>query len=839
MPDLPTGTVTFLFTDIEGSTIRWEQHREAMQAALARHDAILRQAIEAHGGHVFKTVGDAFYAAFATTPDALASALTAQRTLGAAEWGETGALRVRMALHTGTAEQRDGDYFGQPLNRVARLLVAGYGGQVLLSSAAQILVRDQLPAGVELRDLGEHRLKDLTTPEHIFQVVAPDLPAEFPPLKTLDNHPNNLPIQPTPLIGREHELEAVCTMLQRSDVRLLTLTGPGGIGKTRLGVQVAAETCDAFAGGVLFVTLASIRDPGLVVPTIAETLGIPEVPGQPLGQTLKAYFRDNQMLLVLDNFEQVLAAAAWLGESFAVAPKLKVLVTSRVVLNVNGEHTFNVPTLALPDRNDLPAPEQLAQYAAIRLFVERAQAAKASFAVSNEVVPAIVEICYRLDGLPLAIQLAAPRIRIVSLEEVLARLENRLNVLTGGARALPARQQYLRATLDCSYGLLDPGCQLLFARLAVFAGGCTMEAAEAVCNTREDLPIAVFDGLASLVDNSLLRQDVGSDGTSRFVILETIREYARERLEANGEVEGMRRQHARFFLALAEQAELAGPQQVAWLQRLEEEHDNLRLALEWLLRPEESVELFVRLAGRLSEFWSRRGYLSEGRRWLEVALRRLSGVSSLPASSTWKAYVLNQAGILAHAQGDYRAARRHLEETLALARKLEDTPGIATALANLGNVAYDQGDYPRARTYYEETLALARKLGDTSAIARTLNNLGNVAYAQGDYRAAPTHLEEVLALARELGDTSGIATALINLGNVAYDQGDYPRARAYYEETLALARELGDTSGIARTLNNLGSVTYVQGDYPAHGETSRRLLRSHGSWRMRPASPRH
>lgn len=584
MPAIPTGTVTFLFTDIEGSTQLWERHPEAMKVALARHDALLRQAIEANNGYVFKTVGDAFCAAFPTTPDALTAALAAQRALFAESWGEVGSIRVRMALHTGAAEERDGDYFGQPLNRVARLLSAGHGGQTLLSLASQELVRDHLPPGAELRDLGERRLKDLIRPERVFQLIIPDLPAEFAPLKTLDYRPNNLPAQATPFIGREREVGAVRKELLRSEVRLLTLTGPGGTGKTRLSLQAAADLLDDFTDGVFFVPLALVGDPALVAPTIAHTLNVNEVGGKPLLELLKDHLRDKQLLLVLDNFEQVTAAAPLVGELLIAAPRLKVMITSREVLHVYGEHDYPVPPMTLPDPMHLPPLERLAQYEAVQLFIERAQAAKTDFVITSENAPAVAEICVQLDGLPLAIELAAARVRLFSPQAMLARLEHRLKFLTGGARDLPARQRTLRGAIEWSYELLDADEQTLFRRLAVFVGGCMLEVAEAVCNARNDLAIDVLAGLESLADKSVLEQEEMSD-EPRFRMMETIREFAMERLEESGEAEPLRRRHAEMHLLLAEQArsELGGPRATVYLDRLEVEHDNLRAALAWSL----------------------------------------------------------------------------------------------------------------------------------------------------------------------------------------------------------------------------------------------------------------
>ena len=537
MASPPTGTLTFLFTDIEGSTKLWEDNVPAMQAALARHDELLRLAIEERGGYVFKTVGDAFCCAFPTALDALEAALEIQRRLLSSEWEERGVLRVRMALHTGAAEERDGDYFGPPVNRVARLLSAAHGSQVLLSLPAQELVRDRLPAGSSLRDLGEHRLKDLFRPERVYQLTAPGLPSEFPPLRTLDAYRNNLPLQPTPLVGREKEVAEVCERLSRPEVRLLTLTGAGGTGKTRLGLQAAAELTEEFEDGVFFVSLAAISDPELVIPAVAGTLGVKEAGGQPLLENLEYYLGEKRILLMADNFEQVLEAAPMVSEMLSGAPNLKVLATSRIPLRLYGEHEYPVPPLALPDPERLPSVERLTQYEAVRLFVERAQAAKADFSVTNESAPAVAEICHRLDGLPLAIELAAARIKVLSPQKMLGRLGNRLKLLTGGARDRPERQRTLRSTIEWSYGLLEEGEKVLFARLSVFAGGRTLEAIEAICDAEGDLPVDVLDGLASLVDESLLKQEEGVGGEPRFVMLETIHEFAREKLQESEEGE--------------------------------------------------------------------------------------------------------------------------------------------------------------------------------------------------------------------------------------------------------------------------------------------------------------
>ena len=811
MTQLPTGTVTFLFTDIEGSTRLWEERPEAMGEALARHDALLAEAIVAHGGYVFKTIGDSVCAAFDTAPDALRAALAAQRALHAEPWGESGPLRVRMALHTGAAEERAGDYAGPPLNRVARLLTIGHGGQILLSQSTYDLVRDELPPGASARDLGERRLKDLIRPERAFELVTADLPSDFPPLRTLDARRHNLPVQATPLIGREREVTSARERLLTPGVRQLTLTGPGGTGKTRLGLQVAAEAVDRFEDGVFFVALAPIGDPALVAPTIAETLGVRDAGGRPLRESLEDYLQDKQLLLVLDNFEQVLGAAPLVAELLARAPELKILVTSRAVLHLRGEHEFPVPPLALPDPGSLPSVGAMSQYAAVALFIERAAAVNPDFAVTNENAPAVAEICHRLDGLPLAIELAAARIRLLPPAAMLARLGRRLPFLTGGARDLPARQQTLRGTIEWSYDLLDEGERRLFRWLAPFVGGCTLEAVETVCNALGDLQVDVLDGVASLVDKSLVRQDQGTGGEHCFAMLETIREYALEQLEASGEVGALRRQHAEYYLALAEEAELRfweGGEYGLWLTRLEQEHDNLRAALAWSQTEAGDAEIGLRLAGALWWFWFVHSHYSEGRRWLETTLA-VSGEASI----SLRAKLLTGAGQLVRVQGDYGRGAALLEEAVGLCRDLGDIRGLARALIELAFASLFRGDDQQAAAFWEESLALSRRSGHSWGVATSLHGLGRAAEFRGDYERAAALLEESLGLFRELGNTWYTAWGLRYLGRVLQTQGDQVRAVALLEESLALWREQDNKPGMAWALHNLAGVARAQGEH--------------------------
>ena len=809
MRDLPSGTVTFLFTDIAGSTQRWEHDAAVMRSLLTRHDALLGAAIDEHGGVVFKTVGDAFYAAFTNAPAALDAALAAQRALSAEDWGEGEPLRVRMALHTGSVEAQNGDYFGRPLNRVARLLSAGHGGQTLVSGVTEELIRDGLPSGIALRDMGEARLKDLLRPEHIFQIVAPDLPNDFPPLKTLDTQRTNLPAQANMLVGREREAEEVIALLRRDDVRLVTLIGPGGTGKTRLGVQVAAECLDFFADGVFFIPLADVVDPTRVLSQIAETLGITERGGQPLAVRLPTALREQRMLLLLDNFEQVTGAGPAISQLLAAAPGLKALVTSRAALHVYGEREYPVPPLPLPGRR--ATVERLMQSESVRLFVTRAQEVKADFALTPANAKAIADICARLDGLPLSIELAAAWIKLLTPQALLQRFTHTLQVLTGGARDLPARQRTLRGAIDWSYTTLGADEQAVFARMAVFAGGGTLTAIETICGAPHDLKIEIVDSLLSLADKSLLRHIEGREGEPRFAMLGTIREYALERLAERGELVAMRHARTMYYLALAEEAEphLTGAAQGAWLARLEEEHDNVRASIRNALEAEE-YEAAVRLVAAFWRFWSVRGYLTEGRHWMEQALAHAEGVPPLV-----RAKALDGLGALMRAQGEYAAAQQRYEESLAIRRGLDHQAGIAHSLSNLAGMARDQGDFEAARELYEECLAIRRATGDTEATTRTLINLGILAQRQGDYATARARYEESFAIGQREGYAQAVAHALMNLGVVAQQQGDFAAARTHYEKSLAAGRAIGDTATVGFALNNLGAMAKQQGDLAA------------------------
>jgi predicted ATPase/class 3 adenylate cyclase len=814
MHEFPSGTVTFLFTDVEGSTRRWEQDSAAMRAAIERHFAILDEAIRAHKGVRFKIIGDAIQAAFPTALDAVLAAVAAQRALIAEDWGALGPVRVRMALHTGAATPHDGDYLSPALNRLARLLAAGAGGQILVTEVTRQLVRDFSPAEMPLQfvDLGEHRLRDLSEVEHVFQLTAPGLPSDFPPLKSLDRQTHNLPSQLTPFIGREALAAETRGRLQQRGVRLLTLTGPGGAGKTRLALQVAADLVEAYADGVWFVPLAPVASAGMVKATIAGTLGIRESSTDSIEATLRAHLRPKHLLLVLDNFEHVVDASPLVADLLSHCPDIQVLVTSRAPLHISGEYELPIPPLELPPA-DIPLrlDDALASEA-VRLFVDRARAVQSNFELTEDNAETVVAICRRLDGLPLAIELAASRVRLLPPKAILARLDSRLTLLTGGGRDRPERQQTLRGAIAWSHDLLEHSEQILFRRLAVFAGGWTLDAAEAVVSFEIDPPLAVFDGLDALHNTSLIRRHESADRDAasdpRFVMLQTIQEFATEQLVASGELARAKDAHASWFLDLATAAEphLAGPSAVSWLDRLESEHDNLRGALDWL-RAEGDGERAVTLAAALSRFWWLRGHVAEGRDQLQKALG-----SDGSAASVARAVALDGAGVLAETQGDYDRAEALHRESLALSRQRGDKTGIARALGNLGVVAFDRGDDDQATTMIEESLAMAREIGDQLLVATALNDLGIVAQDRGDLDRAGVHFQESLALRRLAWSGSEIARSLNNLGGVALDRGEYGRACQLFSESVSLYRDAGDRWGVAGALIGLAVAIHRQGD---------------------------
>jgi predicted ATPase/class 3 adenylate cyclase len=817
MLDLPSGTVTFLFTDVEGSTRLWEQHPQAMRLALARHDTLIEERVEQHGGVLVRPrgEGDSRFAVFSRASNAVAAASAIQQALHAEPWPVETPLQVRLALHTGEADLREGDYYGSAVNRCARLRAIAHGGQTLLSQATHDLVRDSLTPSAELRELGEHRLADLQRAEQVYQLLVAGAPADFPPLRSLEASPHNLPLQLTSFVGREAEIAAITRAL--ATTRLLTLTGAGGAGKTRLALQVAANLVADYPDGVWFVDLAPLADPALVPATAAAVLGVRDSSERPAQESLVAALRSRRVLLLLDNCEHLLEACARLADALVRGcPRVMVLATSRAPLGLAGETVRRVPSLALPEQNRVEPLERLTQYEAVRLFIERAVAARGDFQVTSATAPALAEVCWRLDGIPLAIELAAARVRVLGLEQLARRLDDRFRLLTGGSRTARPRQQTLRALVDWSHDLLSEGERILLCRLSVFAGGWTLEAAEAVCAGEGIEADEVLDLLGGLVDQSLvLAEELPATsraaGEVRYRLLETIRQYAAEKLEACGEDDATQARHANYFLALAEEAvpHLMRREQLVWIARLEAELDNLRAALRWYLEQGAARE-GLRLCEAMLYVWYLGGMMTEVRAWF-------AGLLALPAAqaaSTERARALGHAGMFAHVQGEGAVGQSQLEEALALGRQIDDRVAVAWALQYLIGWTYDAGD-PRVIARLEESLALYRELEDDWGIAEALLHLADLVAGLGDPRLARTYLDEALVVARRTGERRHLGMVRERLGHLSFAAGDLADARTWWEESLALYQELGDVTGVATLENALGDLALRQGAHDA------------------------
>ena len=811
---LPTGTVTFLMTDVEGSVRLWEASPDQMRRALARHDALADEVVARHGGRQIKSrgEGDSLFLVFSAVRDALVAACALQQTYRAEPWPPDTPLRVRMALHIGEAEQRDGDYYGGAVNRCARLRAAAHGGQVLLSATVGESGRDSLPTEASLRDLGLHRLRDLGRPQQIYQLVHPALPSEFPPLRSLDDPalPNNLPLQLTSFVGRDKELADVKALLGRT--RLLTVTGGGGGGKTRLCLQVAADLLDDSGEGAWLVELEALSDPALVPQAVARALGVREEPGRPILQTLTEALGSKRRLLVLDNCEHVLAACAALADALGRrCPNVRLLASSREALGVAGEQVYRIPPLSLPGSKDAGAGD-VARSECVRLFVERAHLVQPAFVLTDGNAPAVAEVCRLLDGIPFAVELAAARMRVLAVEQIQARLPDPLRLLTGGSRTALPRQQTLRALIDWSYDLLDGHERTLLCRLSVFGGGWTLAAAEAVGASGDIACEDVLDLLTSLVDKSLvIYEEPWLGGESRYRLLETVRHYAAEKLQEGGEDGAARDRHRDWFLAVAEEAvlNLRGPQQAQWLDRMEADYGNLRAALDCCLGGGAGdAETGLRLAGLLSSYWLVRGHLTEGRALLDACLAQPG--ASEPTLA--RANALHANGILATAQVDLLRAKAMHAESLALFRRVGDQEAVAVALENLGIVARMQGDLVGARALLEESLAMRRRLEDLASLAMCLVSLGNLLVVQGDFTRAGALLEESLARHRRLEDPRSISISLLGIGRLAARQGDWGRARPLLQECLAIQSQLKDTWAVTQSLGWLALVLQGEGE---------------------------
>jgi predicted ATPase/class 3 adenylate cyclase len=803
--EIPTGTVTFLFTDIEGSTRLAQDLGAGWPPLLERHREIARAAWAEQHGVEIGTEGDSFFVVFTSAPQAAAAAVAVQRGLAAEAWPDGAQIRSRMGMHTGEGVLSGGSYVGLDVHRAARIANAGHGGQVLLSATTRSLVEGSLPSGVTLRDMGEHRLKDLSRPERIWDLLIEGMASDFPALRTLNAVPNNLPMQLTSFLGRQREIAEGRQLL--IDGRLLTLTGPGGTGKTRLSLQIAADATDRFPDGIYFVPLGTISQSDLVLPTIAQVLGLVDPGTRPLDR-LVDHIGTKCFLLVLDNFEQVNAAAPQIADLLARAPKISILVTSRSPLRVSGEQEYPVPPLGVPDPKHLPDLEQLSTYESVALFTERAMAVRPDFAVTSANAPAVAEICVRLDGLPLAIELASARVRVLTPQAIMERLGDRLKLLSGGSRDLPERQQTLRGAIAWSYDLLDEADQRVFARLAVFAGGATLEAIERVVFEPGDAADPL-DAVTSLVDKSLVRQESEPDGEPRFRMLSTIQEFATERLEEQGEAEEMGERQAAWVLALVQEGAtgLFGQDQKAILDRFEREHDNIRAALARAIA-HGHAEMAMRIFAASWRFWQMRGYLAEAREHAERVLA-LAGSADLPDA---RAAALEAAGGIAYWQGQLDVARGWYAEAVEIARASGDDARIANAIYNLSfTFTLEHEDQVQARALAKEAVEIYRRLGDEAGIGRSLWGEANTYYFFRDFAGGIDLAEEALEIFRRLDDRfmMGWTLYMLALYNLTLDR----RAmRQFLEEALPLFTEIEDKSGYAMIFDAFAALFWTEGD---------------------------
>ena len=804
--EVSSSVTTILFTDIEGSTRLWEQEGERMASALAQHDARARAAVESHHGVIVKTTGDGLFAAFADPLDAVNATVMFQQSLVDPAVTNGIPIRVRCGLHVGMVERRDNDYFGTPVNRTARIMSVAHGGQILVSQAVVDEVGSRLSAPTALRDLGSVRLKDLSSPEHVYQVLHPDLRPDFPALRSLEATPNNLPEQLTSFIGRERELEEATQLLKGS--RLLTLLGMGGLGKTRLSLQIAADMLDAYPDGIWFMDLAPIRDPTFVPNEVAQVLAVREEPGKPLANTLCAHLKSRKTLLIFDNCEQVVSACASLANAILkAAPDVRIIASSREALRVPGEQVYPVLPLALP--SPTASVETLSRSEAVQLFMARAQLQKPSFTLTEREAPAVAELVTRVEGIPLALELAAARMRSLSLQEINKRLHNRFTLLTGGGRVLLERQQTLRALVAWSYDLLTDTEKLLFDRLGVFAGGFDLPAAEAVCGVDPITSEDVLDLVMSLVDKSLVMVRE-TDGESRYRMLETLREFGLEGLAQRGEQVAAAAQHCNYYLVMAKAGNqgLQGPEQADWTRRLEAEYDNMRAAIAFALGREGDPIIAVKMEVALMGFRILRGYATEGRSNVHAALA-LPAIQDMDMAHAHALYV---GAALASSQSDDREAARMLESCLELRRGINNPIDIAATLSTLAVVRLHVGDAVRAREGEEEALAIFRQQGCRNEEAIVLLQIGEICLHNGNDEEARGYFEQSLAIARDVKYQETESDCERMLGQLALECGDLPAACERFERALAICHEAGDKRGAATALWWLGKADVARGD---------------------------
>jgi predicted ATPase/class 3 adenylate cyclase len=812
MRNLPIGTVTFLFTDIEGSTRLLQRLGDRYREVVDGHGWILREAIASGGGTEIQTEGDSFFAVFPTPAGALAAAVQAQRTLADYAWPEGHSVRVRMGLHTGEAVLGGDSYIGLDVHLAARIAAAGHGGQIVLSDATRKLVEHTLPDGVTPRDLGRHRLKDIERPEHLYDLVIAGLPSDFPAVRSLEARPTNLPAQRTSFVGREREVAEVTNLLAKT--RLLTLTGPGGTGKTRLALKVALEHLDRFSDGVFFVDLSPIVDPALVPSAIAQALVVREEAGRDLLDTLADHVRDRHLLLVVDNSEQVIEAGDTVGHLLDAAHRLTVLATSRAPFHLSGEHEYQVFPLAVPVPDELADLDMLNRSEAVMLFRERAEAIRPGFQVTSQNASAVAQIAAHLDGLPLAIELAASRLNVLSPEALVDRLGQRLPLLTSGPRDLPERQRTLRSTIEWSHDLLGAEEQRLFARLGTFNGGWSLETAEAICGP--GMKSSVLDGLDKLVDQSLVRPGAGPD-QFRFSMLETIREFAVERLAASGEEDALRRRHAEHFKELAEEAKqhLMLDDRVVWLTRLEDEYDNVRSALDWA-KGTRNADTGLRIAAAIWRFWQQRGHLAEGRRRLEELL----SLPSSAARTTLRARGLSALGGIAYWQNDYPTTRAAYEEAVDIARELGDPELLASALLDLSYIFFLDQDTEGAEAILREGLAVAEDADDRVLKAELFSSMAFVEVARGNPAAALEPYRTAIEILRQEGAAWQAASHLTGLAMISRAAGEADAAKGHLREAIETFAQASDMLSTSMALRGLALVANDEGFH----ERAARLL---------------
>jgi len=806
---LPTGTVAFLFTDIEGSTQRWEAHRAAMGDAIERHDALLQQSIDSHGGYVFKRMGDAFCAVFRTAPEAICAACDAQRALNSQDFSAVDGLKVRMAVHVGHADENNGDYFGPTVNRVARLLAIGYGGQVLVSGAAADLAQGEMPVQTALRDLGSHRLKDLAHPEQVYQLIAPDLPQKFFPLRSLDALPNNLPLQLTSFVGREDEIESVKTLVDLH--RLTTLVGTGGVGKTRLALQAGADLLDRYEDGVWFVELAPLSDGTLIVSELAPLFGVQVAGDRPLLDALLAGLRPKHALLIIDNCEHLVDPAADIIEKILRGcPNIRVLATSREALKISGETVHRVASLT--------------EESAVALFAERATAASDSFQLTDENRPTVAKICRRLDGIALAIELAAARVRAVDVEELFARLDERFRILTGGSRTALPRQQTMRALIDWSYDLLAPAEQVLLRRVSVFAGGWTLDAASAICTDDEVQAWDILDQLTSLVDKSLVTADLNdaASGSSklRYRLLESTRQYAAEKLVNSGDRDRLRRRHAEYFAEVARRAGASWSTTPTrtWLPPLEVELDNLRAALDWALAEKQDPELGGVLVGQLWAFWRDLGIMPEELRYIDAALALEDSLTPPTIAQLWFARAIAMAMQWTKMRDSAARGKQCSEE-------LGDTAGAMRARIPYGEAFTRLRETDRSLTELTEAWEFFKSSGEARWANYTLSALSRNALWRGDVQLARDRAQQVLAEARAQGDERLVGVMLNNLAEREFAIGNVDRAIEVCRESIEHDRQRKDAGSISFGLANLAAYLIFKNEFDEAHTVAHEALR--------------